>query len=64
MSVSLYVLDNMSKVHVQWSWFMFIEVFISKLSCANSNCGVVITLYKSLLTSAKNMERVFFTGRS
>ena len=65
MNVSLYVLgDDVSKVCVKWSWFrLFIQVFISKLSCTSSNCGVLITLYRSLLTSAKNMERVFFTGR-
>jgi hypothetical protein len=47
-------------VCVKWPWFrLFIQVFISKLSYASSYCGVVVTLYRSLLTSAKNMERVF-----
>ena len=40
------------------------KCFMIKLSSASSNCGAVITLYRSLLTSAKNMERVFCTGRS
>jgi hypothetical protein len=46
MNISLYVLDDsVSKVCVKWSWFrLFIQVFISKLSCARSNCGVVIKL--------------------
>ena len=65
MNVSPYVLDDIvPKVHVKWLWFRFIQVFISRLNCANSDCGVVIMLYRSLLTSAKNIERVFFTGRS
>jgi hypothetical protein len=51
------------KVCVKWSWFsLHIQVFFNKLSCASSNCGVVITLYRRLLTSAKNMERVFLLG--
>jgi len=66
MNISLYVVvDVVSKVCIKWLWFrLFIQVFSGKLSCASSNCGVVITSYRSLLTSAKNMERVFFTGRS
>ena len=57
------LMEKKKKVCVKWLWFrLFIQVFISKPRCAGSNCGVVIALYRCLLTSAKNMERIFLQG--
>ena len=58
--------DIVSKVHVKWLWFrLFMQVFINKLSCARSNCSVVITLYRRLLTDiSKKYGKSFLTVSS